>query len=110
MSFFFKTEEQPWEEVGEGIRRQIVGYTDNLMAVHVCFAKGAVGELHAHDEHDQVAFVAAGSFEVSVDGVTKVLTKGDAYTAPKHVVHGAVALEDNSVLVDVFSPKRAEFL
>ena len=110
MSFFFQAEEQPWEVVGDGIKRQIVGYTDELMAVHVCFDKGAVGELHSHDEHDQIAFVAAGSFEVTVDGVTRILTKGDAYTAPKNVVHGAVSLEDGSVLIDVFSPKRAEFL
>ncbi len=110
MNAFFKDDTHPWEELGGGIKRKIVGYTDELMAVHVCFAKGAVGEVHSHDDHDQIAFVAAGSFEVTVAGEKKVLTRGDAYTASKKVPHGAVALEDNSILIDAFSPKRTEFL
>jgi quercetin dioxygenase-like cupin family protein len=110
MNAFFIDSENPWEDLGGGIKRKVVGYTDELMAVHVCFAKGAVGELHHHEEHDQVAWVGAGSFEVTVDGETRILKQGDAYTAAKFVPHGAVALEDNSILIDVFSPKRGEFL
>lgn len=40
----------------------------------------------------------------------KILVKGDAYIAPKTTMPGAVALEEGSLLVDVFSPKRADFL
>lgn len=107
---FFIDDDNQWEDLGGGIKRKIIGYTNELMAVHVNFAKGAVGEVHYHEEHDQIAFVASGSFEVSVDGVTKILKAGDTYTAAKMVPHGAVALEDESVLIDMFSPKRAEFL
>ncbi|HCH33255.1 MAG TPA: pectin degradation protein [Oceanospirillaceae bacterium] len=110
MNAFFLDTQTPWEDVGGGIKRKIIGYTDEIMAVHVCFAKGAVGAVHYHEEHDQIAFVGAGSFEVTVGDEVKVLKAGDAYTAAKYVKHGAVSLEDDSVLIDMFSPLRAEFL
>lgn len=107
---FFDIEKTEWEELGGGIKRKIVGHTDDLMFVHLCFDKGAVGAPHAHEIHDQIGYVESGSFEAEVDGVKKVLKKGDAYIAKKLAVHGAVALEENSILLDVFSPVREDFL
>ncbi|MGO3406819.1 cupin domain-containing protein [Marinomonas sp.] len=110
MSTFFQSQEHEWEDLGSGIKRKIVGHTDNLMAVHLCFDKNAVGHPHAHDIHDQIGYVVEGSFEAEVNGVKQILKKGDAYIAQKHFVHGAVALENNSILLDMFSPAREDFL
>jgi len=110
MNPFFINDDTPWEELGDGVKRKIVGYTDELMLVVVHFAKGAIGAPHMHDIHDQIGYVAEGSFEAEIDGVKKILVKGDAYIAPKLTMHGAVSLEEGSMLVDVFSPKRADFL
>ncbi|WP_375749928.1 cupin domain-containing protein [Vibrio sp. HN007] len=110
MNPFFMINENEWEELGGGIKRKIVGYTDDLMAVHLEFDKGAVGEPHSHEIHDQIGYVVKGSFEAEVDGKKQVLKAGDAYIAKKHLVHGAVSLEDRSILMDVFSPVREDFL
>ncbi len=107
---FFDGQETPWEELGDGVRRKIVGYTDELMAVCVQFDKGAIGTAHAHDLHDQIGFVVSGSFEAEVGGQKKILKKGDAFIARKHFKHGAISLEDGSMLLDTFSPKRDDFL
>ncbi len=107
---FFKMDDTPWEELGDGIRRKIMGYTDDLMAVYLEFDKGAIGTPHSHEIHDQIGYVGSGSFEVEVDGKKQILKKGDAYIAKKHAVHGVVALEDKSVLLDMFTPKRDDFL
>ncbi len=107
---FFNNKTTPWEELGDGIRRKIIGYTDDLMAVYVQFDKGAIGTAHIHDIHDQIGFVANGSFEAEVDGKKEILKKGDAFIASKHLKHGAVSLEEGSVLLDIFSPKRDDFL
>ena len=40
----------------------------------------------------------------------KVLKEGDAYFARKHMMHGAVALENDSILLDMFNPAREDFL
>lgn len=110
MKTFFIDEETPWEAVGEGVKRKIMTWSDDLMMVCVHFAKGGIGTPHQHDIHDQIAYVAAGSFEVTIEGKTRVLKTGDAYRAVKHEMHGVVALEDNSVLIDSFTPKRDDFL
>lgn len=52
MNSFFVLDENPWEELGGGIKRKIVAYTDDLMAVHLCFDKGAIGAPHTHEIHD----------------------------------------------------------
>ena len=40
--------ETPWENAGEGVRRQIMAYNENLMMVKVEFEKGAIGTPHRH--------------------------------------------------------------
>lgn len=110
MNGFFFDAENDWEDLGGGMARKILGHTDELMVVHVKFEKGAIGAVHSHDAHDQIAYVAAGSFEATIGNETKILKVGDAYIAPRNVPHGAVALEEGSVLIDTFSPKRNDFL
>ena len=107
---FFINETIPWEELGDGIRRKIVGNTPQLMSVLVQFDKGAVGTPHAHDMHDQIAYVLAGAFEAEVNGHKRILNVGDAFIAPHDHVHGVVALENKSTLLDQFSPRRDDYL
>ncbi|ACS85820.1 cupin domain-containing protein [Musicola paradisiaca] len=110
MRRYFIDDDTPWEELGGGIKRKIITWSDDLMMVCVHFAKGAIGTPHKHDIHDQIAYVAAGSFEVEIEGEKRILKTGDAYMAVKSEIHGVVSLEDGSVLIDTFSPKRADFL
>lgn len=110
MAHFFDNSNTPWTELGAGIRRKVVGHTPDLMSVLVQFDKGAIGSAHAHDAHDQIAFVVAGSFETEVAGVKRILKAGDAFIVPRLVWHGTVALEQGSMLLDQFSPWRDDFL
>ena len=107
---FFDQNATPWTEVEAGIRRKIVGHTPQLMSVLVQFDKGAIGTPHAHDVHDQIAMVIAGSFSVEVGGEKRILHTGDAFIAPHLCTHGVVALEDKSTLLDQFSPSRDDYL
>ncbi|KZS41669.1 cupin [Aquimarina aggregata] len=97
-----------WETVGEGVQRQIMGYDDKIMLVHVKFEKGSIGPIHDH-HHSQVTYVQSGQFEVSINGEKKVLKGGDCFYIPPHAPHGAVCLEAG-VLIDVFSPIREDFM
>ena len=110
MAPFFDNSATPWTELGEGIRRKIVGHTPELMSVLVQFDKGAIGTAHTHEAHDQIAFVVAGAFEAEVEGVSRTLSAGDAFVVPKLHWHGVVALEQGSMLLDQFSPRRDDFL
>lgn len=110
MSLYFDGQGTPWTELGEGIRRKVVGHTPELMSVLVQFDKGAIGTPHAHDVHTQIAYVISGSFEAEVAGAKKVLRAGDAFIAPPGHMHGVVALEANSTLLDQFNPRRDDYL
>jgi quercetin dioxygenase-like cupin family protein len=88
------------------VERVIIGHTPELFTMAVRFKKGGVGTIHSHEVHHQISYVAAGSFRATIGGVDKILKAGDAFIAPKHVSHGVVALEDGSLLIDSFSPRR----
>ncbi|MEL6102217.1 MAG: cupin domain-containing protein [Pseudomonadota bacterium] len=96
------------EDLGNGIRRTLLGYDDKILMAKVRFEKGAVGDVHAH-HHSQVSYVVEGTFEVEVDGRKSVLGPGGCFFVPSHAPHGAVCLEAG-VLLDVFSPAREDFL
>jgi len=110
LSSFFDNANTPWTELGDGIRRKIVGHTPELMSVFMQFDKGAVGTPHAHDAHDQIGYVLSGSFEIEIEGIKKILKAGDAFIAPRNHTHGAVSLEHHSTLLDQFSPRRDDYL
>ncbi len=105
---FFISEETEWEDLGNGITRQIMGFDDKIMLVKAKFEKGAVGQLHKH-YHSQVTYVESGEFEMTIDGVTKTLKRGDSFYILPHLVHGCVCTVPG-ILIDVFSPAREDFL
>ncbi|MDO6670965.1 cupin domain-containing protein [Cobetia amphilecti] len=107
---FFLGDQQNWQDVEPGIQRKIIGHTRELMAVCVKFDKGAIGAAHAHELHDQIGYVIKGAFKISLGDSTQVLKSGDAFIAPRHTLHGAVALEDDSQVLDLFSPRRDDML
>lgn len=97
-----------WEEIGPGLKRQVMGYDDKIMLVKVNFKAGAIGQMHEH-HHSQVAYVASGKFEMTIGDEVKLLKGGDSFYIPPHTMHGCVCVEDG-VLIDVFSPHREDFL
>lgn len=97
-----------WQELGGGVRRKVMAYGDQLMAVYVEFKRGAVGALHRHP-HLQITYLESGALTTRIGGQTRVLKGGDFYYIPADVEHGVEALED-SVLIDFFTPMREEFV
>lgn len=97
-----------WEPVDPLIRRKVMGYDRQLMMVRVEFLKGGIGTLHQHP-HSQITHIESGVFDVSIGGESRRLRAGDAYYIPPDVVHGAVCIEDGT-LVDVFSPMREDLV
>ena len=105
---FCNTAELPWEELGGGVSRQILGFDNQIMMVKVKFEKGAIGALHQHF-HTQVAYCAAGKFEFTVNGEKSIVNAGDGVYIAPNILHGALCLEEG-ILIDVFSPVREDFL
>ena len=105
---FLLESEIAWQPAGEHVTRQIMGYDQQLMIVKVKFEKGAIGTPHTHP-HSQSSYVASGKFEVTIDGETRLLQRGDGYYVAPNLLHGCVCLEAGE-LIDSFSPVREDFL
>lgn len=105
---FAHTSQDPWQDMGGGVRRKIMAYGDDIMLVHVAFEAGAVGTPHTHP-HRQCTLVESGVFDVTIGGVTSRLVAGDSFFVASNLLHGVVAIEAGR-LVDSFTPMRAEFI
>ncbi|NQT27840.1 cupin domain-containing protein [candidate division KSB1 bacterium] len=108
MKHFSIGSEIPMKDFAEGIRRQILGYTSNLMMVNVYFEEGAVAASHSHP-HQQVGHVLKGKFEVEIEGEVKKLSEGDCFIVQENLTHRALCLEEG-IILDTFSPMREDFL
>jgi quercetin dioxygenase-like cupin family protein len=97
-----------WQSVATGIQRKVMTYDDTVMLVKVKFDANAVGTLHQH-YHAQITYIAAGSFEVEIEGHKKTLHTGDVFYASPNKWHGVVCKEAG-MLIDFFSPYREDFI
>ncbi len=105
--FIFNNDHQ-WEKFGEGIRRKILGYEKNIMLVAVEFKKDAAANIHKHP-HTQISHIVRGSFEVTINDEKRIMKAGDVFLVLPNLDHGVTALEE-SMLVDVFTPYREDFV
>ena len=105
---FVKNDQIALTDLGAGVSRKILAYNDEIMSVEVRFEKGAIGAMHTHP-HSQISYVLEGKFEATIDGEVRIIEKGDTYYTKPNAPHGVVCLE-KGMLLDIFTPMRADFL
>ena len=94
----------------ESITRRVLAHQDNMMLVEMRFHKASDDYgLHSHP-HEQIAYVVKERFEFIVDEQVSFLEEGDSIYFPPNSIHGGKPLEDNCILLDVFTPQRDDFL
>lgn len=98
----------PVEQINEHITRQMF-YGDRLMVCRLVLAANTVTPVHAH-VHEQITLVERGRADFFVDGEKHTATAGDVLLFPSNIQHGATMLEEEVVLIDIFSPPREDFL
>lgn len=95
-------------EMTDGVHRRTMGTTDEAMLCEIFLEQGAMIERHNH-QNDQVGYVVSGEVEITIGDETRICHGGDSYAIPGGVMHSVKALRE-SLLVDVFSPPRKDFL
>lgn len=96
-------------DLGGGVKRKVLSYSQNLMACELTFEKGAVGAPHSHP-HEQIGYIISGKLVYQEAGqADKILETGDTYYVAPNVVHGVQILEDTKLL-DIFTPMREDFV
>ncbi len=98
----------PVEKLDEGIERQmIVG--EQLMVCRLRFAPHVVTPAHDHP-HEQITFVVQGRVLFTIEHEEKTVQAGDILHFPSGCWHGATMLDEEVVLIDIFTPIREDFL
>ena len=106
---FVENKNIPSTDLGGGVTRKVLSYSQNLMSVELYFKKGAIGAKHSHP-HEQIGYVISGKLVYQEDGrEDKILETGDTYYVAPNVVHGVQILEDTKLL-DIFTPMREDFV
>ena len=98
----------PIEQIATGIERQmIVG--QEVMLCRFRFAPFVVTAEHSHP-HEQMTLVVQGRVKFVISGEEHLLGAGDVLYFPPNNRHGATMLDEEVILIDVFSPIREDFL
>jgi quercetin dioxygenase-like cupin family protein len=98
----------PVEHPSEGIERQMfIG--EQMMICRFRFAPFLVTPQHTHP-HEQMSMVISGRICFFVEGEERIASPGDVLHFPPNCLHGATMMEEEVVLIDIFTPLREDFL
>ena len=98
----------PVERIADGIERQMI-WGERLMICRLRLAPHVVTAVHSHP-HEQITLVERGRVRFTVEGEDRIASSGELLFFPGHVQHGATMLDEEVVLIDIFSPIRQDFL
>ena len=98
----------PAQSIAEGmVRQMIVG--ERLMMCRLTLGPRVDTPVHSHP-HEQMTLVERGRVRFTIAGQERVAAAGDLLHFPPNVAHGATMLDEEVVLIDIFSPIREDFL
>ena len=100
--------DQPAMEMLPGITRKNLAYSDTMMIGEIHLAKGAVLPSHQH-VHEQTSNVISGRLRYTVGDETRIVGAGDSVLLASNVPH-SIIVEEESYVIDVFTPLREEYL
>lgn len=98
----------PVEHPAEGIERQMV-VGERIMLVRFRFKPFLVTPEHTHP-HEQMSLVVSGRVRFFIEGKETIASPGDVLHFPSNCQHGATMMDEEVVLIDIFSPIREDFL
>ena len=99
---------EPASSPEPGLRRWVLAHNGNLMIVQHEMEQGWEGTRHSHP-HDQAVYVVSGHLRCSCGDQSFEVRAGESFVVKGGVEHQAWALEP-SVVLDVFTPARADYL
>lgn len=103
--YHWQTMEQ--EQMNPGFGRKAI-HGVNLTVARLELKRGCKVPEHSH-VNEQVSMVESGALKFFIGGGEQILRGGDVLVIPPHLPHSVEVLED-SVVVDVFAPKREDWL
>ena len=89
-------------EFAPGVNIKAIGGEQVLMC-QVTYEAGAVIPEHSHPDSEQLMYVIEGDVTLTVEGVTKTLTKGDLAVINKGLTHN-LSTQAGCVFIEALAP------
>lgn len=103
---FIQLDEIAQRDILPGCHMRCV-HSDNMTLTYWDLDEGAVLPEHAHP-HEQVCTVIEGELELTIDGETRVMIRGQVGVIPGNAPHEAKA-QTKCFVQDVFWPIREDY-
>jgi len=97
----------PSEQMNADLNRKVI-HGQNVTIARLELRKGGMVAEHSHI-NEQVSMVQTGAIKFVSNGREHIVRAGECLTIPPNVPHRVDVLED-SVVVDVFSPAREDWI
>ena len=94
------------KEIMPGFHGKMI-HTENMTLAYWEVEEGAIVPEHSH-KNEQIMQVLEGTFEFTVNGLTKLCKPDDLVIIPSFAPHSGKALTPCK-LMDIFSPVREEY-
>ncbi|WP_246275889.1 cupin domain-containing protein [Methanolobus zinderi] len=105
---FARHHKEGYREVLPGIRMKTIVYGEKTLMTEFVMKKGSILGQHDH-MHEQTGYLVSGKILLTIGDETFEAGAGDSWNIPGKMPHSAKILED-SVAVEVFSPRRDEYI
>ena len=105
---FYKKNETGYRVVMDGIRLKTLVHGERTLLCEFRIEKGKVLPSHKH-HHEQTGYLVSGRMKFIIGDEEFDVEPGDSWCIPGDMEHAAEVFED-SVVAEVFSPVREEYL
>lgn len=83
-------------------------FGEKLLLSFVHMEPNSVAPMHSHSE-EQIGTMIEGEYEFELNGVKRMIRKGDVYIVPPNVPHAARTYDKACLAIDIFSPPRSGY-
>lgn len=105
---FLSNTDRSYRNLAEGVRMKPLSHGERTSLCEFRLSKGSILPSHAHP-HEQTGYLISGKVKFVTEDQTFEAGPGDSWCFRGNEIHSGEALED-SVVVEVFSPVRTEYL
>ncbi|MFC2009043.1 cupin domain-containing protein [Chloroflexota bacterium] len=105
---FVKRSSEGYREPVPMIMMRPLAHGERMNMVENRITAGAVHELHSHP-YEQCGYLISGKTRLTIENERFDVEPGDSWCIPADVMHQMEIFED-SVIVELFSPIREEYL
>ena len=105
---FYKKDKENYRNAFDGVTYKTLVYGDKTSLGEFFLEKGSIVPTHSHP-HEQTGYMISGRMNFKIAGEDHNAEAGDSWSIPGNVEHSVEVLED-SVVIEVFSPVREDYL